>query len=110
VLLVVSGMVGVSLGAFLTALRHPVDPFILAYVLYGLIATFFIVVPSVFVFISGRDVSFPTLFTTIGYLERRIHPLAVLLLIGLVILLVHLALYPWPAVFHQLRNPGPGSP
>jgi len=110
VLLVVVGMVGVSLGAFLTAIQHPADAFILAYVLYGLIATFFIVVPSMFVFVSGRDISFPTLFKTIGYLERRIHPLAVLLLIGLVILLVHLALYPWPAVFHQLRNPGPALP
>ena len=38
----------------------------------------------------------PTLLTTIVNLERRWRPAAVVILAGLVILLLHLALPPWP--------------
>ncbi len=67
-----------------------------AYVLYGLIAVLWVILPSVLALFFARDVPFPTLFRTIGYLERRAHPLAAVLLALLVILLLHLAFYPWP--------------
>ncbi len=67
-----------------------------AYVLYGLIAVLWVIVPSVLAMFFAREVPFPTLFRTIGYLERRAHPIAAIILALLVILLLHLALYPWP--------------
>ncbi|MGW2661001.1 hypothetical protein ACWCW7_08555 [Nocardia tengchongensis] len=69
-----------------------------AYVLYGLIALMWVILPSVLAMVFSRDVPFPTLFRTIGYLERRAHPVAAILLAGLVVLLIHLAFYPWPRV------------
>ncbi|RJO73666.1 hypothetical protein D5S18_21055 [Nocardia panacis] len=75
---------------------HP-DSYLGAYVLYGLIALMWIVVPSVLA-LFRREVPFPTLFRTIGYLERRAHPVAAVLLALLVILLLHLAFYPWPTI------------
>jgi len=95
----------IGLGSLITAEVDPSDRFVLAYVLYGLIASCFIVLPSVLAFCFARDISFPTLFRTIANLERRAHFIAVLLVMGLAILMVHLALYPWPGIFHQLRPP-----
>lgn len=74
---------------------HP-GTFVGAYVVYGLVAVLWVVVPSVLAMFFAREVPFPTLFRTIGYLERRAHPLAAVLLALLVILLLHLTLYPWP--------------
>jgi len=34
----------------------------------------------------------------------------VLIVIGLVILLIHLALYPWPDIFDKLNPPPPSAP
>jgi len=44
----------------------------------------------------ARDVPWPTLLAAITNLERRWRPAAVVVLAGLVILLLHLALPPWP--------------
>lgn len=74
------------------------DSYLGAYVLYGVIGLAWIVIPSVLSLVFSRDVPFPTLFRTIGYLERRAHPFAAVLLAALVVLLLHLALYPWPRV------------
>lgn len=74
------------------------DSYLGAYVLYGLIALMWVIVPSALAMFFTRDVPFPTLFRTIGYLERRAHPLAAVLLAALVVLLIHLAFYPWPRV------------
>lgn len=74
------------------------DSYLGAYVLYGVIALVWVVIPSVLSLVFSKDVPFPTLFRTIGYLERRAHPFAAVLLAALVVLLLHLALYPWPRV------------
>ncbi|HVA09989.1 MAG TPA: hypothetical protein VNG12_24955, partial [Acidimicrobiales bacterium] len=68
-------------------------------------------IPSIVAFVWGRDVSFPTLFGTLANLEHRrwLHFVAVLVIVGLVILVFHLGLYPWPNVYHQLRPPSPTS-
>lgn len=93
----------VVVGGLLAARLNPHGKFFLGYVLYGLIAVVWIVIPNVLALWFAKDVAFPTLFRTVASLERRLHFVAVILLAGYVILLIHLALYPWPNIFHQLR-------
>jgi len=93
----------VVVGGLLAARLNPHGKFFLGYVLYGLIAVVWIVIPNVLALWFAKDVAFPTLFRTVASLERRLHFVAVILLVGFVILLIHLALYPWPNIFHQLR-------
>jgi hypothetical protein len=69
----------VAVGSLLAARLNPHGKFFLGYVLYGLIAVVWIVVPSVLTFWFAKDVAFPTLFRTIAYLERRLHFVAVIL-------------------------------
>jgi hypothetical protein len=97
-------------GSTLTVIVSPGNKFILAYVLYGLIGLFFVILPSVLAFPFRRGVAFPSFFRTLYYLEQRLHFVAVLVAIGLAILLIHLALYPWPSIFHQLQRPVPNLP
>jgi len=66
------------------------------YTIYGLFLVFGIVVPAALAYFAGRLVSFPGLIFTVRKLERRLHWVAVVIIAGLSILLVHLALYPWP--------------
>jgi hypothetical protein len=75
------------------------DAWILGYVLYGLIATFAVTIPAVLAFALKREVPFATLFQTVADLERRSHLVAVGIIAGLAVLLVHLSLYPWPDIF-----------
>jgi hypothetical protein len=81
---------------------------ILGYVIYGLIAVFCVVVPSILSYFFAKDVPFPTLFRTVADLQARVHAIGMVILAGLAILLIHLALYPWPAVPHH--DPTPKSP
>jgi hypothetical protein len=64
----------------------------------------------VIAYLWARDVPFPTFLRTLANLERWAHFVSALITLGLAILLVHLALYPWPGVFHHLRQPRPISP
>jgi hypothetical protein len=66
------------------------------YTIYGLLLCFGILVPTALAYFRGRIVSFPGLIFTVRKLERRLHWVAVIVVAGLAILLVHLALYPWP--------------
>lgn len=89
-----------------------------AYALYGLLGLLWLVVPSVLAFGLGRDMPFPTLFRTVNNLEEwlrsRSWPLslgpllgwlvAYVILAGLVILLLHLTLYPYPNIT-KILNP-----
>lgn len=105
-----TGAAIVAAASSLTGIVRPGNRFMLAYVLYGLTALIFIAVPSVLAFWFAKDVPFPTFFRTIAFLEKRLHFAAVLIVVGLVILLIHLALYPWPDIFDQLRPPAPNAP
>jgi hypothetical protein len=84
-----------------------------AYVLYGSAALLWLVIPSVVAFVWGSDPPFPTLFRTVKNLEdwlssirlefrgRLIGPMlawlvSFVILWGLVVLLLHLTLYPFP--------------
>ena len=91
-----------------------------SYVLYGLLFLFWLVIPSLVVFFGGREVPFPTLFRTVRNLEqwlegarlpRNLGPLLAwlvtyVILTGLVILLIHLTLYPYPDITHILNPKG----
>jgi hypothetical protein len=81
---------------------------ILGYVIYGLIGVVCVGFPSAIAYWGGKDVPFPGFFETLGDLEQRWHWAAVAVLAALVVLLIHLALYPWPDVPHH--NPTPTSP
>ncbi len=84
----------IAFGTWFTSAHDGGDKFVTAYVLYGLIAVFVVIFPNVISFFFRRDVPFPTFFRTLRYLEVRCHPAVLLVAIGLVILVLHLALYP----------------
>ena len=89
-----------------------------SFVLYGLLFLFWFVVPSLVVFFGGREVPFPTLFRTVRNLEEGLASLpgsfgpllawfaTYVILAGLVILLLHLTLYPYPNITHILNPKG----
>jgi hypothetical protein len=90
------------------------------YVLYGGIALLWIVVPSIYLAVGGKEAPFPTLFRTIQNVEDwlrsctwrwRLGPRCAWLVLyvivaGLGILLFHLALYPFPDISHILNPSG----
>ena len=61
------------------------------------IALFWVVVPNVAAYWFEKDVAFTTLVYTVGLLGRRLPIVAGLTAALLTILLIHLALYPWPS-------------
>jgi hypothetical protein len=89
-----------------------------AYVLYGLLALGWLIVPTLIVFFTKADAPFPTLFRTVEslqeWLEKRRWPMSLgpslawavgyVVVTGLVILLLHLALYPYPNIT-KILNP-----
>jgi hypothetical protein len=91
-----------------------------SYVLYGLLFLFWLVIPSFVVFFGGREVPFPTLYRTVRNLEEWLEQLRLpwnlgpllawfvtyVILAGLVILLIHLTLYPYPDITHILNPKG----
>lgn len=91
--------------------------------LYGSISLLWLVAPSVAAFAWGKDVPFPTLFRTVQNLEDWLRtrswklgtkPLGPVLawvvsyviLWGLVVLLLHLAFYPYPDITDILNPNG----
>jgi hypothetical protein len=92
---------GLSLWSYLD---RPHDKYRLGEVMYGLIALFWMVVPATYAYLGGKDVPFPTLFATIQALEQRLRLVAIVFAVGITVLLIHLALYPWPAVIPDLQD------
>jgi len=74
--------------------------------LYGLTALFWVIVPCLLAYPKrfAVDVPFPTLFSTVRSLERRLRVIALLVAAGLVILLFHLVLYPWPSIVPDVQR------
>src|SRR6266545_2617155 len=54
------------------------------------------VIPNALAYWRKKDVPFTTLFFTLRSLERRLHAVAIVIAAGLAVLLIHLAVYPWP--------------
>ena len=73
------------------------DKLKVGYWIYGTLAVFGLVVPSLLL-LARAEVQFPTLFFTVGKLRERFHWVATLLVASLAILVIHLALYPWPDI------------
>jgi hypothetical protein len=55
-----------------------------------------VVIPSALAYWWNRVLAIPTLFATLAYLRARAAWVATLVVALLVVLLFHLALYPWP--------------
>jgi hypothetical protein len=83
-----------------------VDEFRVGRTLYGLTVLFWIVIPSLLAWPKrfAADVPFPTLFSTVRSLERRLRVVALVAAAGLVILLIHLVLYPWPSTIPDISR------
>jgi hypothetical protein len=94
-----------------------------AYVLYGTLAVLWLIIPSLVAFTWGKDPPYPTLFRTIINLEdwfknrrwqikdRLVGPylawlIGFVVLWGLVVLLLHLTLYPYPDITDILNPNG----
>jgi hypothetical protein len=89
-----------------------------SFVLYGLLFLFWLVIPSLVVFFGKTEVPFPTLYRTVRNLEEWLASLGgslgpvlawlvtYVIVAGLVILLIHLTLYPYPNITHILNPKG----
>lgn len=84
---IVAGLVASALGAGKDAL---------GYVIYLTLTALGVVVPSLLAYGLHRVLEIPTLFGTIALLRLRAHWVAAFVVALLVVLLFHLALYPWP--------------
>jgi hypothetical protein len=100
--------IGIIVATVVAARSH--DRWLTAYVLYSLIGVFWIVVPAGAAFWLKRDVPFPTLFLTIRQLELRLHFVAYVIAAGLAVLVVHLAIYPWPDLSRSSSKYGGVTP
>jgi hypothetical protein len=92
---------GVVAGGSLIAAIASSDPFVLGYVMYGLIAIFLVIIPNALAFWFAKEVPFPTLYRTVADLERRWRPAAMVIVAGLVVLMLHLVFFPWPDIFFR---------
>ncbi|MFL5963316.1 MAG: hypothetical protein ACJ757_10545 [Gaiellaceae bacterium] len=68
----------------------------LGYAIYVTLTIMGVVVPSALAYWWNRVLAIPTLFAALAYLRRRAAWAAALVVALLVVLLFHLALYPWP--------------
>jgi hypothetical protein len=91
-----------------------------SYILYGLIGFFWVIIPTAVALVWGHDF-FPTFFRTVNNLEEGVRPyspggipvglavawfVAYATVAGLVILLLHLAFYPYPNITDILNPNG----
>jgi hypothetical protein len=91
----------VCVAAAVAAILFLDDDFHRAYLVYGTLFLFGILLPSLIV-LTRRKIGFTSLFVTIGHLRERRDAKAVLATValsaGLAILVIHLAFYPWPDI------------
>jgi len=86
-------IVGAAAGFLASALGADKDT--LGFVIYGTLAVAALA-PSVLAYFGAKVLDVPTLFRTVSDLQRRAHWAAAVFVAVLVVLLFHLALYPWP--------------
>jgi hypothetical protein len=91
-------------GSAIVRIDRPGDKYLLGEVLYSLIGFWWIVLPGWLAYKHGRVVPFPTLFRTMRNLEQRARIVAAVFAAGIAVLLIHLALYPWPSVIPDLQD------
>jgi hypothetical protein len=75
------------------------------WIIYGTLAIVAIVIPLVLALLpSPRDVAFPNLFYTFACLRGRWRAATAVVVAGLAILVLHLALYPWPDLAREHKE------
>lgn len=84
---------GAAAGFIASALDAGKDA--VGFAIYGTLAAGSLA-PSVLAYVGAKVLDVPTLFATVSYLQKRAHWAAALTVALLVVLLFHLALYPWP--------------
>jgi hypothetical protein len=94
----------VAVAFLIVRLARPHDRYLQGEVLYGSIALIWIVIPGWLAYRHGRWVPYATLFRTLQDLESRLRSVAIVVAAGIVILLVHLAFYPWPASIPDMQD------
>lgn len=77
------------------------ERYLVGYVLYALIAVFWVLVPNALAYWWRRDVPFTTLFFTLRQLDGRLHFVSAVVVALLAVLMLHLAFHPWPSLGHQ---------
>lgn len=92
--LALCAVAGGSLLAALASSNH----FLHGYVIYSLFAFFFVLIPNVAAVRFAGRMPFPTLARTVIDLERRWWPSRKIIVIGLLVLMIHLALARWPSL------------
>jgi hypothetical protein len=90
--------VGVAVASYIASRQH--SPWTLEYVMYGLIAVFWILIPIGLSYLRHTDLPFYNLFFTLQALDKRLHLVGYAIAGGVGILFIHLALYPWPDFAH----------
>jgi hypothetical protein len=91
VLVAASGVVAGVIASALGASKNE-----LGYAIYTTLTIAGVIVPSALAYWWNRVLAIPTLFATLAYLRTRAAWFAALVVAALVVLLFHLALYPWP--------------
>jgi hypothetical protein len=90
---------------FVALVWRPNDEFLLGEVLYSSIFIFWILIPLILAY-PGNEVPWPTLFETFRDFAG-LEPFKVLAAViagGIVVLLIHLVLYPWPSIIPDLKD------
>jgi hypothetical protein len=75
--------------------------FVAGYLLYSLVAVFWVLIPNALAYWWRKDVPFTTLFFTMRQLDGRLHFATAVVAALLAILLLHLAFYPWPSIVRE---------
>jgi hypothetical protein len=70
--------------------------YVLGYAIYGSFLVFGVLIPSGLVRWANRDVRFPPLLLPLRAFSTRFRSTPKVIVAGLAILVIHLALYPWP--------------
>jgi hypothetical protein len=77
------------------------EKLVLGYSIYGSLLVFGVVIPSLLVRLAHRDARFPSIWIPVAVLRERFPVTPYLLVGGLAILVIHLALYPWPDITRE---------
>ena len=80
------------------------DEYVWGYAVYGTFALFGLIIPSLLFRFAHRDVRIPSLVYTFGYLRSSRPWIAIVVVASFAILLLHLALYPWPDVTQEPKQ------
>jgi hypothetical protein len=77
------------------------DKIVYGYTIYGSFLVFGILVPSALVNWARREARFPSVWVVVHALRVRFRPTPLILVAGLAVLVIHLALYPWPDITRE---------